>query len=85
MLNKLNKSQIWEQEQLCKSNRYLVIICLSILLPLFCLIKIKKMDTEKVVVIKEKMSKLDLMERLSRTYPHTGGAFIKNPKRKENK
>ena len=42
-------------------------------------------DLEKVVVIKEKMSKLDLMERLSRTYPHTGGSFIKNPKRKENK
>ena len=41
-------------------------------------------DLEKVVVrdIKEKMSKLDLMERLSRTYPHTGGRFIKNPKYK---
>ena len=39
-------------------------------------------ESEKVVVIKEKMSKLDLMERLSRTYPHTGGRFIKNPKYK---
>ena len=39
-------------------------------------------ESEKEVVIKEKMSKLDLLERLSRTYTHTGGHFIKNPKYK---
>ena len=44
-------------------------------------------DLEKVVArdIEEKLSNPDLKKNLSTIGRHTGGAFIKNPKRKENK
>jgi len=49
----------------------------------------EKMDkeSEKVVVreIEEKLSNPDLKKNLSTIGRHTGGVFIKNPKRKENK
>ena len=44
-------------------------------------------ESEKVVVreIEEKLSNLNLKKNLSTIGRHTGGAFIKNPKRKVNK